>query len=59
MKDGNKDLRINKRILVLGRLISMEGKVSKQGKEVTNAQVLWTWVTERAVCVRRERCESC
>lgn len=55
MKGGNKDLRITKRILALGRLISMEGKVSKQGKEIMNAQVLRTWVTQRAVYVMRER----
>ena len=28
VKDGNKNLRINKSVCVLGRLISMEGKVS-------------------------------
>lgn len=52
MKGDNKDLRITKRILAL---ISMEGKVSKQGKEIMNAQVLRTWVTQRAVYVMRER----
>lgn len=53
MKGSNKDLRITKRILVLGRLVSMEGKVLKQGKEIMNGKVLW--VTQRAVYVMRER----
>lgn len=33
----------------------MEGKVSKQGKETRNVQVLWTWVMQRVVYVMRER----
>lgn len=45
-----------------GRLISMEEEVPdhiKKGKEIVNAQVLWTKVPERAemVCAGRGRCE--
>lgn len=56
-------IRINKRVCVLGRLVSMEEEKvpdhMKKEKEIMNAQLLWTKVPKRAeiVCVGRGRCE--